>query len=116
MMEIKNSLEEQIKFAVKKFLEVSEEKDIQIISHNDTDGITSATIMIQTLKKLDKPFSLKIIKSLDPEFIENLPKNKITLFLDLASGSLDQIKKSKLENVFILDHHEIIQEVPENII
>jgi len=115
-MEIKNSLEEQIKFAVKKFLEVSEEKDIQIISHNDTDGITSATIMIQTLKKLDKPFSLKIIKSLDPEFIENLPKNKITLFLDLASGSLDQIKKSKLGNVFILDHHEIIQEVPENII
>jgi len=115
MTEVKNSLEEQIKLAVKKFLEVSEEKEIQIISHNDTDGITSATIIIQALKKLDKPFSLKIVKSLDPQIIEKLSKNKITLFLDLASGSLDQIKKSKLENVFILDHHEIIQEVPENV-
>jgi len=115
MTELKNSLEEQIKFAVNKFLEVSEGKEIQIISHNDTDGITSATIMIQALKKLDKFFSLKIVKSLDKKFIEKLPKNKITLFLDLASGNLDQLKESKLENIFILDHHEIIQELPENI-
>jgi len=116
MVKLKNSLEEQIKFAAENFLEVSKEKEIQIISHNDTDGITSATIMIQTLKKLGKTFSLKIVKNLDSKIIENLEKNKITLFLDLASGSLNQIKESKLENVFILDHHEIIQEIPENLI
>ena len=72
--------------------------------------------MIQALKKLDKVFSLKIVKSLNPKIIENLSKNKITLFLDLASGSLDQIKKSELKDVFILDHHEIIQEIPKKVI
>ena len=108
-------MEEKIKSVVEKFLEKSKDKEIQIISHFDTDGITSATIMMQTLKKLDKKFSVKIIKRLENEFIYNLPKNKLTLFLDLASGSLNQIKNSGLKNVFIIDHHEITQEVPEEI-
>ena len=108
-------LELEIEAMTKKFLEVSKDKEIQIISHFDTDGITSAAIMIQTLKKLDKIFSVKIVKSLNEKIIKNLPKNKITLFLDLASGSLNYIKKSELENVFIIDHHEIIQKIPENV-
>ena len=109
------SLEEKIKYVVKDFLEKSKDREIQVISHFDTDGITSATIMIQTLKKLDKRFSMKIIKGLEEQFIYDLPKNKITLFLDLASGSLNHISKSGLKDVFIIDHHEIIQEIPENV-
>ncbi len=110
-----DSLEIEIKSIVEKFLEISKDKEIQIISHFDTDGITSATIMIQTLKKLDKKFSVKIVKRLEEEFIYNLPKNKLIFFLDLASGSLNHIIKSGLKNVFIIDHHEIIQKVPEEI-
>jgi len=108
-----NSLEVTIKSVVENFLEKSKDKEIQIISHFDTDGITAATIMIQALKKLDKKFSVKIVKRLEQEFIYNLPKNKLTLFLDL--GSLNHIIKSGLKDVFIIDHHEIIQEVPEEI-
>jgi len=115
MQEVKNSLEEQIKFTVDKFLKESENREIQIISHFDTDGITSAVIMIQTLKKLDRFFSLKIVKSLNEEFILNLPKDKITFFLDLASSSLNHITKAKLNNVFIIDHHEISREIPKEI-
>lgn len=115
MKEEESSLEERIKFVVKEFLREIENKEIEIISHFDTDGITSATIMIQTLKKLDKTFSLKIVKSLDKEIIDNLAKEKITLFLDLGSGSFEHLKNSELNNVFIIDHHEIIQNVPENI-
>ncbi len=111
---IKNSLNEQIKFVAEKFLKESENKEIQVISHFDTDGITSATIMIQTLKKLDKKFSVKIVKSLEEQFILKIPKNKITIFLDLASGSLHHIEKY-LKNVYIIDHHEITQEIPEDI-
>jgi RecJ-like exonuclease len=110
-----NSLETEIKLVVEKFLDKSKDKEVQIISHFDTDGITSATIMIQSLKKLDKNFSVKIVKSLEEKFIYNLPKNKLTLFLDLASGSLDHIIKSGLKDVFIIDHHEITQEIPESI-
>jgi len=38
----------------KEFLELSKDKPIRIISHHDTDGITSASILAQTLKDLTK--------------------------------------------------------------
>ena len=71
--------------------------------------------MIQALKKLDRKFSLTILKSLNKEFIMNLPKNKLILFLDLASASFEHIKRAELKDVFIIDHHEVTQEIPENI-
>src|SRR3989344_2429441 len=116
-MEKRGSLENQIKLTAEKFLDLTKDKEICIISHFDTDGITSATIMIKTLKRLDKTFNVEIIKSLEKGFIENLPKDKIILFLDLASGSLEYIEKSGLKNVFIMDHHEIPinQKIPENV-
>jgi RecJ-like exonuclease len=115
MGEIKNSLEEQIKFVAQKFKETTKGKEVQVISHFDTDGISSAAIIIKTLKRLDIFFSIKILKSLDEQFIRDLPKDKITLFLDLASGSLNHIDQSNLTNVFIIDHHEIIQDIPKNV-
>jgi len=108
-------LETEIQLIAEKFIEKIQDKEVQIISHFDTDGITSATIMIQTLKQLDKKFSLKIVKRLEEDFIYNLPKNKITLFLDLASGSLHHIAKHELKNVFIIDHHELTHEIPDGI-
>lgn len=110
-----NSLEKEIKVVSKKFLEDSENKEIFLISHFDTDGITSAAIMIQALEKLDKRFSLKIVKRLEEEMIYELPKNKLILFLDLASGSLDYIEKAGLKDVFIIDHHEIVQKIPKGV-
>ena len=110
-------LELQIKKISEKFLELTQEKEIYVISHFDTDGITSAAIMIKTLKNLDKKFSIKIVKSLEEQFIYDLPKEKIILFLDLASGCLDYIANSSLKNVFIIDHHEIVdgKSIPENV-
>ncbi len=115
MGEIKNSLEEQIKDIAKKFLEKSLEKEIQVVSHFDTDGISSAAIMVQALKKLDKKFNLKIVKSLEEQTIYDLKKSKITFFLDLASGSLKHIEESNLKEVFIIDHHELISKVPDKV-
>ncbi|MCH9031786.1 MAG: DHH family phosphoesterase, partial [candidate division Zixibacteria bacterium] len=113
----KDNLELEIKNLVEKFINHlnKEKKEIFLISHFDTDGITSAAIMIQTLKKLDATFSVRIIKSLNKEFIENLPKDKTILFLDLASGSLDYLGVCGIENIFIIDHHEISQEIPKNV-
>jgi len=108
-------LESQIEVVADKFAEAIATKEIFVISHFDTDGITSATILIQTLKKLDKRFSVKIVKRLEEETILNLPKDKVIIFLDLASGSLDYISKLNLKDIFIIDHHEIFQAVPEGI-
>ena len=110
-------LASKIKEVSEKFLEVSKNREIFILSHFDTDGITSAAIMIKTLKKLDKRFSLKIVKNLEEQHIYDLPKDKIIIFLDLASGSFDYIENSPLKDVFIIDHHEIPHEknIPKNI-
>ena len=110
-----SKLHSEIQRISKIFLEKIKDQEIQIISHFDTDGISSAAIMINCLKKLDQKFTLRIVKNLSKEIIESLSKEKITLFLDLASGSLEQIKQANLKQVFILDHHEITSQVPEGI-
>ena len=115
MSETINKLNYEISRVVELFLDQIKDQEIQIISHFDTDGISSAAIMVSCLKKLDQRFTLRIIKNLSKEIIESLSKEKITLFLDLASGSLEQIKQANLKKVFILDHHEITSEIPENI-
>ena len=110
-----NSLKKSIEETAKRFLEITKDKEIILVSHFDTDGITSATIMTLALKKLDKKFSVKILKSLEEKFIRSLPKDRIILFTDLASGSLDYIEENNLEEVFIIDHHEVSKKVPENV-
>src|SRR3990167_10348695 len=98
------TLEKDIEIAAEKFLEASKNSVVQVVSHFDTDGITSATIMAQTLKRIDRQFSLKIVKNLDEETIKKLSKEKITVFLDLASNSLHHIANHDLKQVFIIDH------------
>ena len=93
----------------KEFLEYSKNKPIRIISHYDTDGITSASILAKTLKRLDKKFTIKIVKSLEENTIKKellrQPK-EVILFSDLASGSLKYFQKLQ-EPIFIIDHHEL---------
>ncbi len=109
------SLEKGIKDAVGKFLEISKEEEILVVSHFDTDGISSAAIMIQALKKLDRKFSVKILKGLDSDFINKLEKKRPVVFLDLASGMLNHIEDSGLQKVFIIDHHELVRGIPKNV-
>jgi len=114
-MEDKNILEVKLEYTAKSFLDQIKGEDIQVVSHFDTDGITAATIMIQALKRLDQRFSLKIVKSLTKEFINSLDKSKVTLFLDLASGSLNHIGDAQLRKAYIIDHHEVDEEIPSNV-
>lgn len=89
-------------------------KKIKVISHYDTDGITSAAIMSRCLFRWKKEFSIEIVKGLDEEFIKKLPENEVLLFLDLASNSFSYLANKKTE-IFILDHHEITQNIPNNV-
>ena len=58
---MKEVLNKNIEDVAKKFLIDSEDKELMVISHFDTDGITSAAIMIKSLKRLDKKFNVKIL-------------------------------------------------------
>ena len=93
-------LESEIELIADKFVDAISNKEILVISHFDTDGITSAAIMIKTLRKLDKRFSVKILKRIEEETLVNLPKDKVIIFLDLASGSLDSISKLNFKTMF----------------
>lgn len=99
-------MQKSIEKAVEIFLEKIKNKKIKIISHYDTDGITSAAILAQTLRRLDKRFSIKIIKNLERKFIEKLKTDDVIVFLDLGSSLLEEIGKLDTD-VFVIDHHEI---------
>jgi len=93
----------------KEFLEFSKNKPIRIISHHDTDGITSAAILAKIFSRLDKKFSIRIVKGLEKTIIDEEIKrqpNEVILFSDLASSNLDHFKNLE-QPIFILDHHEI---------
>jgi len=103
-----------IKNTAKQFLEKTENKPIQIISHHDTDGITSAAILIKALQRLKKKFSVRIVKQLEEKTIKEISEEGVVIFLDLASNSFNYLKNIK-NPTFILDHHEITSEIPKNI-
>jgi len=105
---------EKIKEAIKRIESLSASKPIKIVSHFDTDGITSAAIFSRAMERWGKSFSLEIVKGLDEDFVKNLPEDHVLIFLDLASGSLGYLEEKKTE-VFIFDHHEIVNEIPENV-
>jgi len=99
-------IETEIKKFSAELLENLNDKKIQIIGHYDSDGISSTAIISKTLERLEKQFSLKIVKQLTEKEILSLPKDKIIIFLDLGSGSIEKLKELK-NTIFIIDHHEI---------
>jgi|SRR3989344_4172403 len=105
---------EKIKLISQRIKSIPKEKKIKVISHFDTDGITAAAIFSKALQRLKKKFSLQIIKNLEEKFITEINDDSVLIFLDLASNSLDYLKNKKNE-IIILDHHEITQEIPSNV-
>jgi len=95
-------------------LEKIKNKKIHVISHYDTDGITSAAIFSKTLERLDAQFSVKIIKQLDNDEIGKFPDDKLIILLDLGSGNIDLLSKIKNE-ILIIDHHEIKTNPPKDL-
>jgi single-stranded-DNA-specific exonuclease len=99
----------EVEVFASEFFKKTLNKPIRLISHHDTDGITSAAIIAKTLKRLDKKFSIKIVKGLEEETIKKelaRQPNEVIMFSDLASGSLEYFQNLK-DTIFILDHHEI---------
>lgn len=109
-------LKKRIKEAVERVVRMASTKPLKVISHFDTDGITSAAIFARALVKKDLNFSLEIVKTLDENFVNSLSDENNLVFLDLASGSLEYLKDKKTD-IVILDHHELSEDskVPSNV-
>ncbi|MCL6500449.1 MAG: DHH family phosphoesterase [Candidatus Pacearchaeota archaeon] len=91
----------------------SEKGSIRIITHLDTDGLSSAAILVRALTKNDQRFTLSIVKQLEQEIIDEIreefskPKWKALIFLDLGAGKLHEIREITDLPIFVIDHHEI---------
>lgn len=101
--------------AAAKFKEVlNKEGIIRVITHLDTDGLSSAAILIRALREFDQQFSVRVVKQLEDSLIEQIfnetkrQKCKAVFFLDLGSNKIEKILSLASNcKVIVLDHHSI---------
>ena len=105
-MEYQNFFKD-IEEAVIKFKQLKD-KPIRIISHLDSDGLCSASILSKAFQNENISFSLSIVKQLNEEVLKELSREDYDcyFFTDLGSGQLSLIKKYLKKQIFILDHHK----------
>jgi RecJ-like exonuclease len=81
---------------------------VTIISHIDADGITSESILSQSISRLDIPVQTTFIRQLDPLTLHQIPQDdSLKIFSDLGSGQqtlIEQLGFPK-DQVIIVDHH-----------
>ncbi len=103
---------------VKSWIEADE--IIRLSSHIDADGLSAAGIICSALSRLKASFHLRILRQLDPEFIEELVKEdrNCYIFSDFGSGQIKHLAKSlPSKDIIILDHHEPLNiSKPSNIL
>ncbi|KXA99924.1 hypothetical protein AKJ42_02205 [candidate division MSBL1 archaeon SCGC-AAA261C02] len=83
-----------------------QDDSITIVSHMDADGISSAALMSLTLDRLNIDHQVKFVRMLYREVIDELELEKLTIFTDLGSSQLRNLRrKFKNNDIIIADHH-----------
>lgn len=80
----------------------------RVISHNDADGLTSASIICQALHRKGIRFHTTIVPRLDNSVVDmvvaSAEEKDLVIFCDMGSGQSDIL--SRITNtIVILDHH-----------
>ena len=93
------------------------DREILIVSHLDTDGIASASIMASILLELEKDFQITFVKEISLKIIKSINNKKpeLVIFTDIGSGYLDYLSEINVDMI-ILDHHEVVGELNDNMI
>lgn len=99
-----------IEDAVEQFRRISclSQKVIRIIGNTDTDGVSAASILIQTFRRMDLRFAVSMVKQLDHATLSTFARESydVFFFLDLGSGCITKIHQILPDKcVLILDHH-----------
>lgn len=102
---IPSGLEERLREAAELIGSV---KRVRVVSHYDSDGISSAAVLAGMLRNASKPFQVTMSRSLDAHLIERLKSemNDLVIFSDMGSGQLDLIGGLNARAV-VLDHHKV---------
>lgn len=87
--------------------EIKARNDFLVVSNYDADGLSAAGVMCTALLRLEKNYSVKILKQLYEEEIQKITGTaKNYIFIDFGSGQLSLLKKIIKENFFVIDHHQ----------
>lgn len=79
---------------------------ITLVSHMDADGISAAAVMSMALDRMEIRHRVKFVRMLYPEVVDELEVGELTIFTDLGSSQLENLKPKFGENdVIIADHH-----------
>lgn len=96
------SIDEKYKENFEKAKKLIDETDyIRVYSHYDADGVSSASIIVSVLSRLNKKFHLSFQKQLDLEEISR-DKSDLVIICDLGADGLAPEDFA----VIIVDHHE----------
>jgi RecJ-like exonuclease len=114
------SFKQQIAAAAEKFSELDKKETIRVVSHLDADGISACAILVKALNLDNRKYSISIIPQLNEKIIREFNEEKYScyFFTDLGSGQISLVKQHMSDKtVFVLDHHEIVEEqLPESIV
>ncbi|WP_407354802.1 DHHA1 domain-containing protein [Methanolobus sp. WCC5] len=86
--------------------EIKRYDEIQLVSHIDADGITSAAIIAKSLERAGIGYEMLFVKQLDENIVKELADDApdLVIFTDLGSGQLEHVKNYGL-NAIVCDHH-----------
>ena len=84
---------------------------IQVYSHYDADGVSSAAIIAKTLLRLGKEFRVTLFTTLNDRGVDIIRgcKAECVIITDLGASYIEQLDAMPFD-VVVLDHHTIISE------
>ena len=97
-------MRKELSVAVNKIREHADDGVI-IVSHADADGICAAAILSAALDRTGIQHNVKFVRMLYREDVEELEPAGLTIFADLGSSQLENLKKFSGHDVIIIDHH-----------
>jgi len=84
---------------------------VRVISHYDADGITSASILCQALRRAGYDFHASLMRNPFDKGLERVKKeeNDFIIFTDMGSGQIETLEKMGCK-IIIIDHHQYLKE------
>ena len=79
-----------------------------VISHNDADGLSSASIIGASLARAYARFKVRVVEELRDDVIDEISAGKpdVVVFADIGSGYLELVdRRLDCKSVVVLDHH-----------
>jgi len=87
--------------------EIRKHRSVQVVSHIDADGLTSAGIICTALERENIEYTARFVKQLDEKALDIIANEnpEFVIFTDLGSGMCEHIKSRGI-NAVVSDHHQ----------